>query len=56
MYKLRNEKWIFQRINISANQMIKGDSKGVDNRHVWFGYITKSGEGCNSHYTFKAFP
>ena len=26
--------------NISANQMISGDSKGVNYRHVWFNSIT----------------
>ena len=31
----KNENWIFlKRINISANQMISGDSKSVNNRHV----------------------
>ena len=33
--------------------MIIGDSKGVNNRHVWFGSITSSGKGCNGHYTAK---
>ena len=32
---------------ISANQKIKGDSKGVNNRHMWLDSITNSGEGCN---------
>ena len=36
-------------VNISANQMISGDSKGVNNRHVWFGSIISSGKGCNEH-------
>ena len=26
--------------------MISGDSKGVNNMHIWFGYITSLGKGC----------
>ena len=39
---------------MSANQMISGDSKGVNNRHVWFCSITSSGKGCNGYYTYIA--
>ena len=35
--------------------MIIGNSKGVNNRHVWFGSITSSGKGCNGHCTHMAF-
>ena len=31
--------------------MIKGDNKGVGNRHMWFSSIIGSGEHCNRHYT-----
>ena len=31
-------------------------SKGVYNRHVWFGSITNSGKGCNEHCTYMASP
>ena len=34
--------------------MIIGNSKGVNNRHVWFGSITSSGKGCNGHCTYMA--
>ena len=34
--------------------MINGDSKGVNNRHVQFGSIIRS--GCNGHCTFMAPP
>ena len=39
-----------KRINFSANQMINGDSKGVNNRHAQFGSITSSGRDCNGQY------
>ena len=44
------------RVNISANQMNIGNSKGVNNRHVQFGSITSSGKGCNGHCTYMASP
>ena len=34
--------------------MISGDSKGVNNNHVWFGSIKKSGKGCNGCCTLMA--
>ena len=37
--------------DILANQMISGDSKGVNNRHVWFSSITSSGKGCKGQCT-----
>ena len=40
--------------DISANQMINGDSKGVNNRHVWFGANTSPGRGCNKICISKA--
>ena len=36
--------------------MISGDSKGVNNRHAWFGSIGSSEKGCNEHCTFMVFP
>ena len=44
------------RVNISANQMIIGNSKGVNNRHVQVGSSTSSGKGCNGHCTYMASP
>ena len=38
--------FFLNRVNISANQMIIGNSKGVNNRHVWFGSITSLGKSC----------
>ena len=46
--------FILKRINILANQMISGDGKSVNNRHMWFDSITKSEEGRNKHCTFMA--
>ena len=46
----------FLRVNISTNQMIIGNSKGVNNRHLWFSSITSLGKGCNGHYTYMASP
>ena len=43
-------------VNISASQMIIGNSKGVNNRHVWFGSIASSGKVCNGHFTYMASP
>ena len=34
--------------------MIIGNSKGVKNRHVWFGSITSLGKGRNGHCTYMA--
>ena len=48
--------FFLNRVNISANQMIIGNSKGVNNRHVRFGSITSLGKGCNGHCTYMAFP
>ena len=48
--------FFLNRVNISANQMIIGNSKGVNNRHVWFGSITSSGKGCNGHCICMASP
>ena len=48
--------FFLNRVNISANQMIIGNSKGVTNRHVRFGSITSSGKGCNGHCTYMASP
>ena len=36
--------FFLKRVTISANQMINGDSKGVNNRHVQFGSITSLGK------------
>ena len=47
--------FFLNRVNISANQMIIGNSKGVNNRHVWFGSITISGKGYNRRCTYMAF-
>ena len=44
------------RVNISANQMIIGNSEGVNNRHVQFGSIKSSGKDCNGHCTCMASP
>ena len=30
---------LLKRVNISANHLISGDSKGVINRHMWLGSI-----------------
>ena len=48
--------FFLNRINISANQMIIDNSKGVNNRHVWFGSISISGKSCNGHCTYMASP
>ena len=48
--------FFLKRVNISANQMIDGDSRGVNNRHIWFGSITSLGRCCNGHCNFMAFP
>ena len=48
--------FFLNRVNISANQMIIGNSKGVNNRHVRFGSITSSGKGCNGHCIYMASP
>ena len=48
--------FFLNRVNISANQMIIGNSKGVSNRHVRFDSITSSGKGCNGHCTYMASP
>ena len=48
--------FFLKRIDISANQMISGDSKVVNNKHVWFDYAKSSGKGCNGCYTFIASP
>ena len=48
--------FFLNRVNISANQMIIGNSKDVNNRHVRFGFITSSGKGCNGHCTYMASP
>ena len=42
--------------HISANQIIRGDRKSVNNRHVWFSSSTNSGKGCNGYCTFMACP
>ena len=44
--------FFLKRVNISANQMINGDSKGVNNRHIQFGSITSLGKSCNGYCTF----
>ena len=49
--KIKNG-FFLKKVNISANQMKSGDSKGVNNRHIWFGSITSLGKGCNGHITF----
>ena len=46
--------FFLNRVNISANQMIIGNSKGVNNRHVQFASITSSGKGCNGPCTYMA--
>ena len=46
--------FFLNRVNISANQMIIGNSKGVNNRHIRFGSITSLGKGCNGHCTYMA--
>ena len=43
-------------VNISANQMIIGNSKGVNNTHVRFGSITSLGKGCNGHCIYMVSP
>ena len=48
--------FFLNRVNISANQMIIGNSKGVNNRQVRFGSITSSGKGSNGHCTYMASP
>ena len=48
--------FFLNRVNILANQMIIGNSKGVNNKHVRFGSITNSGKGCNGHCTYMASP
>ena len=49
------EKYFSQEINIfSDNQMIGGDIKGANNRHMRFGSNTSLGKGCNGYCTFKA--
>ena len=34
------DRFFLNRVNNSANQMISGNSKGVNNRHIQFGSIT----------------
>ena len=46
--------FFLERVSISADQMISGDSKVVNNRNIQFGPITSSGIGYNGHYTFMA--
>ena len=48
--------FFLNRVNISANQMIIGSSKGVNNRHMWFGSITSSGKDSNGRCTCMASP
>ena len=48
--------FFLNRVNISANQMIIGNSKGVNDRHVRFGSITSSEKGYNGHCTYMASP
>ena len=36
--------------------MISGNSKGVNNRHVRFGSVKSSVNGCNGHCAYMASP
>ena len=48
---IKSEFFYTEQTYISANQIINGDSKGVNYRHVQFGSITSLGKHCNGHCT-----
>ena len=60
MYKLLNPEKQLKMLSgfflNRVNQMISGNSKGVNNRHVQFGSITRSGKGYNGHCAYMASP